>query len=264
MAVTGTGKKLYWNCVTCGEATSVNKADDAGAVFGVATSGTDGDENLLMIDGQALEYHIIATNSLVGFAKVATGIRCPVDATDNDGIEISGGIMEQDKLVFTVGTDPAFHMAVRFNASVANAELLGIGFRNVGAYIKHQSGVFGAGITDLAYIGVYGSGATTAISTVTELNSGGMSAIATTEVIVATTPFEFRVNVSAAGVVTFQNDLAAAANPATAPTLVAPEVTQAFTFDTGDVITPFIIILKGATAAGNFDLLKVDIGHDAL
>jgi hypothetical protein len=63
-------------------------------------------------------------------------------------------------------------------------------------------------------------------------------------------------------VVTFQYDLAANATPSTAPTLIAPPTTQSFTFGTGATVTWFVVVLKGATAAGNFDLLKLDVDYD--
>lgn len=264
MAVTSSRKSVYINGLTCGQPLHSSKVTQGG-VAGGSASGTDGDENLVSIDGNVLEYHIIGTSTIIGWQKVAKGLRVPTDATDNDGIEVTGGILAQDKLAFTIGTDPAFHISARFDVSTNDShDLIMVGFRNDGAYQKPQAPAVGMALyTDGAWLGVYDTAsAFTTIQAVTELNNGGITATNTTDVITAATPFEFRVNVSSAGVVTFQHDIAANANPATAPTLVAPTATAAFTFDDGDVVIPSIIILRGATTAGTLDLLKLDIGLD--
>jgi hypothetical protein len=265
MAVTGTGRGVYINGVTCGQPFHASKITAAG-VIGGAASGTAGDENILSVDGQQLEYHILGTSTLIGFQKVATGLRFPIDAsTSNDGIEINGGILAQDQLTFTIGTDSAFHIAARFNVSANTLlDVLMVGFRNVEA---NQTIAAPADMTNYntsAGIGVYDTATPfTTIYTVTDLDATTYVATDTTDVITAATPFEFRTNVSAAGVVTFQLDIAANANPATAPTLVAPTTTQAFTWTDGDVVTPYIIAV-GGNGAGTVDLLKLDIGHDSL
>lgn len=268
MASTSSKKNIYINGLTCGQPKHFYKTAAAGT-FGFSPTAAaagllDGDEVLLDVDGQVLEYHAIAINTLMGVTKVATGLRLPIDDTDNDGIEITGGILAQDKCTFTVGTDGAFHIAARFKVSaITDFEILGVGFRNVGAYIKHQAGVFGAGVTDLAFIGSYGDGnGDGSINTVTELASAGMTATDTTDDYTAAV-FELRCNVSAAGVVTFQQDLAADADPAVAPTLVSPTVnTNTLTLAASPVVTPVIVCLKGAANAVTLDLIKLDIGLD--
>jgi len=232
-----------------------------------ADDAQDGDELLMQVGEHLLEYHCIAANSIQGFQKVATGYRVPVDAIDKAGIELGTGILAQSPGAFVVGTDPAFHAALRFVIDdLVDFELLGIGFRNHGDYVKHQDGVLNAGITDVAYIGIYGDTTSDgSIYTVTELANAGLSDEDTTEDVVGSSPCELRVNVSAAGVVTFQLDLAASATPSTPATLVAPDVTQTFTFADGDTVVPFVVVLKGDEVAdGVLDFLKLDIGHDDL
>jgi hypothetical protein len=249
-------RNILINGLTCGHPMIQKKGLGAGA-------GTDGDENLLFIDNQGLEYHIIGTVTAFGWSKVAAGLRPPYDAADNEGFELCGGILSQDQYVYTVGTD-AFHAALRFTADVLTKfEIVTVGFRKVAAYEKHADGVFAAGVTDLAAIGVYGDGNTDgSLYTITEVNNGGMTATDTTNNAAAATPCELRVNVDADGAVTFQIDLAANADPATAPTLVAPTTTQTFSFDDGDVVTPFVVGLRGAVTDGVLTILKLDFGLD--
>lgn len=264
MAYTSVKKQVYVDGLRSGLPMHCGKSDAAAGVFGVAAGGADGDENVVDFGGQRFEYHIIATNAMIGFQKVATGYRFPIESTDNDGLELTRGILTQDQGVFTVGTDPAFEASFRFTPSaLVDFEILGVGFRNIGDYLKHQSGVLHANITDVAYIGVYGDTTNDgSLYTVTEVNSGGLTATDTTNNCALGVPCELKVAVSAAGVVTFARDLAANADPATAATMVAPTVTQAFTFDDGDVITPFVLVLMGdEVSAGVADLVKLEIKY---
>ena len=82
----------------------------------------------------------------------------------------------------------------------------------------------------------------------TNLNGGGAAYTNTTDGWADGETHTLRVNVSAAGVVTFLIDG------------VAPTSTAAFTFDTGDVILPCFRGLHGTTAPGTWHWVYVKAG----
>ena len=93
------------------------------------------------------------------------------------------------------------------------------------------------------------------IKTITELNGGGTTVTDTTQTLAETVPVQFKVLVSAAGVVTFQHDIAVPG------TLAAPSAVGTLTFDTGDPVVPFFDFLNVAAAPDGVIIHSWEAGY---
>jgi len=92
----------------------------------------------------------------------------------------------------------------------------------------------------------------------TDLNNSGTSTSTDcgSSVPVDTQNLRLKVNLSSAGVVTYElvvNEIAGAG------TLAAPASTAAFTFDDGDVLVPYLAILKNGTATDEIFLKDITV-----
>ncbi len=188
----------------------------------------------------ALQVTNQAANTLLTFTKHASlGWRNPVDLTSTEGIEINTGIDAiSNPCAFTVGTDPAFYLKYKANiVDITNYSVFAVGFRKAAAYapIVDAAALLTA-YTDVAYLNVDDGDFRTA----TRLNTGtGVDTDVTTSAWASTETHTITVKVSSAGVVTYFVD-----------DVVCPAAV-AFTFDTGDVVIPSIVITADATAVAS-------------
>lgn len=189
---------------------------------------------------------VLDANGDGGTNEGASGWQVPLDKADNDGIEIGLGILADRARpgCFKVGTDPAFFMAVKMSVpDVSEHDVCFAGFRIAAAYLDavNTAAALGTVPTDIAGINVDAGD----FKTVTRLNTGTAT---TTDVTVTNwaddEAHELRVNVSAAGAVTYAVDG------------TAPSDAVAFSFDTGDLVIPCIIITRGAAVADTPPILQ--------
>jgi|ETNvirnome_2_300_1030623.scaffolds.fasta_scaffold00061_4 hypothetical protein len=157
-------------------------------------------------------------------AASTSGMDYSYDAADNEGIQwvasmnTHKGYPGVDR--FTVGTHGAFYMEMEFELTdVSDADTVAFGFRKVEAFQPEDVDAY----DEAAFLNCISGD----IYTGTILNNAGTTSTDTTDNWGDTESHTFRVNVSSTGVVTFKIDG------------VAPTVTQAFTFDDGEVVTPF-------------------------
>lgn len=230
----------------------------AGSIYAGAATGADGDENAFLIGGQYFERHQVGAATNFGFQNTATGLTIVTDAADNEGCEISQGILASSPFAFTVGTSPAFFMRAKLTVNtLAKFDVVQMGFRTIGAYEKPA-------LTPAGYLAAY-SGATNHKSTIGVYDTSGGIQIAnttdgtdaatdTTDTIVTGTDTQFQVLVDGDGAATFQHDIA------TAGTLAAPTATVAKSFDAADVVVPFLFCLRGAATGGTVELLEWECG----
>lgn len=218
----------------------------SGTTGGVPTGAT-GDTNLMILEtGEIMEQFILgAGQTIIAPRMSSSGLSVELDQTDNEGAEYNwGGNNVLAKHTYVIGTDPAFYLEWRFTLSdVTGCDPVYIGFRkqqaNQATYTNY---------TDFAFIGVEEAQNSALVTIATNLNSAGASYTNTTDGWADGETHTLRVNVSAAGVVTFLIDG------------VAPTSTAAFTFDTGDVILPCFHGLHGTTAPGTWHWVYVKAG----
>jgi hypothetical protein len=213
---------------------------------GGAAAGATGDENILNFgEGVILEQHILgAGQSIIVPQLTAVGLDFGLDQADNEGMELCGGIVAANALSFTAQTDdPYIEVTVKL-ADASGVDPFYVGFRKQEAY---QAAI--GSYTDYFVLGVEGTSDPNKIQFQTNLNSGGASTTDSTDTWADAAQKTIRVNVSAAGVATGLID---GGSPTTEP--------STFTFDSGDVLTPFIYFLNGTDVGGAVEVSSIKIG----
>ena len=197
-------------------------------------------------------WFIIGTQTIVVPATTTDGFYdFGLDQTVAEGTElVPGG--NPDKATtggnapyhYTIGTDACFFRLVFSAEDVSGADVT-VGLRRVEAFNATRDDYL-----DLAALRVLGDSTSAAgdISTETILNNGTTTSTSSTDTLADGTAVEFLVKASATGVVTF------------AVNGVAPSTTQAFTFDDGDIVVPFIHFLNTTDVGGEFKLRRAEWG----
>lgn len=217
---------------------------------GAAPTGATGDVNLMyMQDGCLMEQFILgAGQTIIAPRMTSNGLNIALDQTATEGAEYNFGARNNAKHAYTIGTSAAFFMTATFYVEdLSGCNPLLIGFRKVEA----NNATF-ADYTDYVGIGLYATTSATNVVIFDELNAGGQTITDTTDAWGGDMAAQsVTVLVSATGVVTFEVGGSAAS--------VAP----AFTFDSGDVVMPYIRTLQGADLSGEIGLQNLKIGFQA-
>ena len=211
-------------------------------IGGGAATGIGGDENALLTAENAFEYHILGTQTILAPKKTASGLDINMDQTDDDGIELSQGILAGSKHALTVGTSGAFFFRVKFKiADVSGTDDCAIGFRKAEAYPANIDDY-----DEMAALNVISGD----IKIETILNGGATATTDTTDNWADAAEHTLEVKVSAAGVVTYEIDGA------------APTATAAFTFDDTEVVVPFFYFLNASDIAGAVEITEWECGNE--
>lgn len=177
----------------------------------------------------------------------ADGLDIALDLTATEGQEMNFGVLASNKHAYTIGTSAAFFFEARFKvADVSGCEPLIMGFRKQEA----NNGTF-TSYTDYATIGIITSQNADLITLATQLNGGAITYTNTTDAWTDGQTHTLRVNVSAAGVVTYLIDGA------------APSAVAAYTFDNADVVMPYIHLVHAAVAPGKIHLISLACGFQS-
>ena len=224
--------------------TTCTAADTAG----VATGAT-GDINLLSFqEGIIMEQFVLgAGQTIIKPTMSNSGLLCSGDLTNTEGFEYNfGAARTLSQYAFSVGTSAAFFFEVSMTlADISGGNPYAIGFRKAEA-----NNATLANYTDYYMMGMFGGTSATNLTLSSELNAGGQtlqdSGTAWTGGDGGTVTM--KILVSAAGVVTATIDGGAPATP------------LAYTFDSTDVVCPFIYVLHGATSPGAVHLVDMSVG----
>ena len=206
---------------------------NATPVWGGACTGTTGDENVMVFPSASFIYHILGTQTELGPQMRAGGFDISMDNTSDDGIEITPNILGKaatggSRQAFTANTD-AFYLKVKIYVStVAGTDDLCVGFRKVEAFNAAVNSY-----TDYAMLQLNVGN----IFIESGINSGGAASNDTTDDWADATAVTLGVFVTSAGVVTYTIN----GSP--------PSSTQTYTFDSGDVVVPFLFFLQSGTPA---------------
>ncbi len=198
-----------------------------------APTGTAGNANALNSGTTMYRWYVIGTQTTLApvLDTAGLGLNLVQDAAaGGDGLELCVGNPLYSPMAFTIGTDAAFFIQASFICQdTSGTNPLIIGFRRAVAFDATL-----ANYTDFATIGLVGTANPNTIQIQTQVNTLGVTTTNTTQTVADATRVQFKVSVSAAGVVTYQVNYA------------APTVTAAFTFDTGDVVIPFVRFAQAA------------------
>ncbi len=196
------------------------------ARVGGAIGGAAGNENLLSMGANIFEYHVIGTQTLYP-VQHASGLEITCDLTNTDGLEVTEGITSTCKNAYTIGTSNAFYAKLTATlGTVAGTANFIFGFRKAAAYDATVTNY-----TDYAALNVNAGD----IYITTNLNAAGTVNTDTTNNWADGEEHSLEVYVTDAGVVTYKIDDA------------PPLVIAAFTFDTTDVVIPFLYFIQNAT-----------------
>lgn len=213
---------------------------------GAAPTGATGDVNLMQLQGGWImnQFIIGGGQTIIAPRMTTTGLLTSLDLTNTEGAEYNFGVNPNNPFAFTIGTSPAFFIELQVNAAdVGGLDPLLIGFRkqaaNDGTYTNY---------TDVASIGARATTAADVAVISTNLNAGGFVYTNTTDAWTDGQTKTFKVLVSGAGVVTYTINGA------------APTVTAAFTFDSGDVVMPFVHHVFGAATPGAINWISLAVG----
>jgi hypothetical protein len=214
---------------------------------GTIASGTAQEVNILHTAGTRFAYAPMGTQTITT-PVIAAGVSSAVclnigmDQTDNDGVELWHGLYPANGRPFIVGKDAAFYMEIDVSvADVSGTDDFAFGFRRAEAPRANVDDYLDAAAFNVISGDVY-------IETI--LNNAATSATDTTDNFADGERHAFKVLVSAAGVVTFQHDIAASG------TFAAPTVTATYTFDDGDPVVPFAYFLNASDLAGVVGVYK--------
>ena len=214
---------------------------------GVAPTGATGDVNLMAIEkGVIMEQFILGGGQTIIAPRMsATGLLTSLDLTNTEGAEYNfGAVRSNSPFAYTIGTSAAFFIELAVNAAdVGGLDPFSVGFRKAQA----NDATF-TNYTDFATIGARATTAADVCVIQTDLNNGGEVITNTTDAWTDGQTKTFKVLVSAAGVVTYTING------------IAPTVTAAFTFDTADVVVPFIRHIFGAATPGAINWVSLRIG----
>ncbi len=213
--------------------------------LGAAVSTADGAVNQFMTQaGKIYESKIVTQDSGASTTPQVTtnsdGIDISMDQTDGDIYEMNEGITARSPSAFTVG-EQAFYAEFKIVvADVSGNTDLAVGFRKAEAY---QSAI--DDYDEMAVVNVISGD----IKLETILNGGGTTTTDTTDNLADGEYLIVRVEVTKAGIVTYQLGV-------NSTKMRAPTVTKAFTFDEDEVVVPFLYYQFDATTPGVISVSK--------
>jgi len=223
---------------------------------GSAFSGVAGETNQWTFRcGNTLSVVAIGDNqTLVGPALATTGLDVSGDGTNNDGWEFRGksslALGKLNKDYFTVGTSPAFYIKCEFSvADISDVDKVVLGFAKDEAFnatVADYDALATIGIldgagdvkTDTIYNGA--SNVTTDLTSVTDWTDGDIKG--------------FIVKVSETGDVTYMISEGDGGTYSTSPQAVA------YSFDSGEVVTPYWYHIHAAGSAAGIIWRKFEFG----
>ena len=247
-----------WKCRSCNP-TNINITEihfnpicQSILTTGVAPTGATGDTNIIYLqDNMTMEQFILGAGQTIIAPRLGnTGIDIALDKSVAEGAEYYPGYTSFAYPRFIVGTSPAFFIEAKlYVADTGSSDPLVIGFRAPSA--PHAASI--ENYTDAACIGLAQTEGADVIYIGTGLNGLAWTWTSTTDAWTDGQTKTLRVNVSAAGVVTYLIDG------------VAPTQTAAFTFDNGDTLIWFINhrFLAAGGAPGVIGLQSLKIGYQA-
>lgn len=182
---------------------------------------------------------------------VAAGLDIGGDQTDDEGFELVSHCYGATGAPFVIGRDAAFYFLVKFQITdIDGLDTLFVGFRKVQAIQAAH-----ADYTDKAGMGCSTAADPMAIKVIDALNNNADNVTDTTNTVQDATAIQFKILVSAAGVVTYQHDAV------TPGTLAAPTATLAYTFDNGDPVIPCFHFLNTAALADGVIIHSWEVGY---
>jgi hypothetical protein len=206
---------------------------------GTVASGVDAENNVLAFEKNNFRLHNLGTQTIIVPVLEAAGLEIGRDKTDNDGSEMSLGILARSPGSFVIGTD-AFYLKVAFTiADVSGTDDCFVGFRGIEAERPNLDDYLDfAGLNVILGL----------IKAETAVNNAATTTTDTTNTWADGASHTLEVYVAKSGAVTYKIDGA------------APTVTAAFTFDSGDTVMACFYFLQATTSPGKVNISRWESG----
>ena len=259
-----------WDYISCPAPIVSNIAGEAGA-HGVLADG----ELFSMLFPNTTGQVCPAQCSVVGAHTVAAegfGVVGTIPATDTNnteaGLNLQGDAATADntglEIVFggsqfggygacTIGTHTLSFDATFHSIDWTDQDAVTIGFRKAQEFDTGHGAILAAATGDPGYTDFCAFGVQSAddVQIASRLNDGTSSYTDSTDATAASKNHRFKISVTDGGVVTYSHIGAAVMD---AGTLAAPSSTEAFTFDDGDTVVPYLTVQS--TSANSAILVK--------
>jgi len=163
-------------------------------------------------------------------------------AADNTGLEIVfGGTQFGGYGACTIGTHAMTFDATFHSEDWTDQDAVTIGFRKVEEFETGHGAILAAASGDALYTDFVAFGVQSAddVQIASRLNDGTSSYTDSGQATAASKNHRFKISVTSGGVVTYSH---LSGGVMDAGTLAAPTSTEAFTFDDGDTVVPYLII----------------------
>ena len=265
---------IDWDYISCptpivGTLTGAGGADGVmadGELFSMLFPGKNG--QVTQVQGSMIAAHTVAASGFMVEGTIpvtdtnstSAGLNLQGDAAtaDNTGMElIFGGTQHGGGASCTIGTHGMVFDATFNSVDFTDQDCVAIGFRKAEEFQTGHQAIIAAASGDAVYTDYVAFGVLSPddVQISTRLNDGTTAHVDSTQATAASGNHRFQVTVSSAGVVTFAHIGAAVMS---AGTLAAPSTTKAFTFDSGDVVVPYLSILStNADSAIHLKAIKI-------
>jgi len=265
---------IDWDYISCptpivSNLTGAGGADGVmadGELFGMLFPGKNG--QVTPVQGSIIGAHTVAAGGFmvegtipaVDTNSTSAGLNLQGDAAtaDNTGMElIFGGSQHGGNASCTIGTHGMVFDATFNSADFTDQDCVAIGFRKAEEFQTGHQPIIAAASGDAVYTDYVAFGVLSAddVQISTRLNDGTTAHVDSTQATAASGNHRFQVTVTSAGVVTFAHIGAAVMS---AGTLAAPSTTKVFSFDSGDVVVPYLSILStNADSAIHLKAVKI-------
>ena len=265
---------IDWDYISCptpivSNLTGAGGADGVmadGELFGMLFPGKNG--QVTPVQGSIIGAHTVAAGGFMVEGTIPTtdtngtsaGLNLQGDAAtgDNTGMElIFGGSQHGGNASCTIGTHGMVFDATFNSADFTDQDCVAIGFRKAEEFQTGHQPIIAAASGDAVYTDYVAFGVLSAddVQISTRLNDGTTAHVDSTQATAASGNHRFQVTVTSAGVVTFAHIGAAVMS---AGTLAAPSTTKVFSFDSGDVVVPYLSILStNADSAIHLKAVKI-------
>lgn len=229
---------------------------------GTVASGVASESNRLTMGGIPWTQFVIGTQTTLVPAQSALGVDIVQTDTNGQGMALSPYSNScVSPLSFIIGTDPAFYAELTVQVTDWSGARLMFGFHGgaSGTMQAHQTVANFGNYTDLALIGNYAGGAVD-VYTQQCINDAAPTDTDTTINLTDGDVAKLKVLVSATGVASYTLSLAASATPTTfvSQTITSP---AAQTFDSGDNVTPMILLVNHTDTASAVILKEFKCGY---
>jgi len=229
-----------------------------------------GDISIAYTNGGYWEFFETTAQTLFPTGVAGSGLNIACDLVENEALElVPGGNSSASRLAFTLGTSPNFFFRAKYNitdVSGADQAVLA-GFRKQEAFAVPVSLLTtGDGVyTDFSGIGLSGEDGVD-VKVVSDLNNSGSTVVTDTGFNLTDSQVVEVTAMVIAGKVVYKINGVQLGNPVAKDgdgAAISSQVTltsPSFTFDSGDVLVPWIFLRHDDEVAEGFHLQEVEIG----